>query len=44
MHLDVLKSVRELLHSADSGEKRNTTVTFSDFLLRSSCDKKAGDF
>ena len=42
--LSVPKSVRNLLHSADFGEKRNTTVTFSDSLLRFSCDKKAGNF
>ena len=43
-HLSVPKSVRKLLHLADFGEKRNTTVTFSDSLLRLSCDKKAGNF
>ena len=43
-HLSVPKSVQNLLHSADFGEKRNTTVTFSDSLLRLSCDKKAGIF
>lgn len=43
-HRSVSKSVRELLHSAYFGEKRNTTVTFSDFLLRLSCDKKARIF
>ncbi len=43
-HQNVPKSVRCLLHSADFGEKRNTTVTFSDCLLRLSCDKRAGFF
>ena len=43
-HLSVPKSVRKLLHSADFGEKRNTTVTFSDSLLRLSCDKSVGKF
>ena len=43
-HLSVSESVRNLLHSADFGEKRNTTVTFSDSLLRLSCDKRAGKF
>lgn len=43
-HLSVLKSVRKLLHLACFGEKRNTTVTFSDSLLHLSCDKKAGTF
>ena len=43
-HLSVSESVRKLLHSADFDEKRNTTVTFSDSLLRLSCDKKAGNF
>ena len=38
-HSSVPKSVRNLLHSADFREKRNTTVTFSDCLLRSSCGK-----
>ena len=42
--LSNLKSVRKLLHLACFGEKRNTTVTFSDSLLRLSCDKKAGNF
>ncbi len=42
--LSVLKSVRKLLHLACFGEKRNTTVTFSDFLLRLSCDEKTGKF
>ena len=39
-HQNAPKSVRYLLHSADFGEKRNTTVTFSDCLLRLSCDKR----
>ena len=43
-HQNVPKSVRCLLHSADFEEKRNTTVTFSDCLLRLSCDKRAGFF
>ena len=43
-HSSVSESVRNLLHSADFEEKRNTTVTFSDCLLRSSCDKRAGKF
>ena len=43
-HQIVLKSVRYLLHSAYFEEKRNTTVTFSNSLLRLSCDKKAGNF
>ena len=43
-HLSVRKSVRKLLHSAYFEEKRNTTVTFLDSLLRLSCDKKAGNF
>ena len=43
-HQNVPKSVRHLLHSADFVEKRNTTVTFSDCLLRLSCDKRAGIF
>ena len=43
-HQNVPKSVRYLLHSADFVEKRNTTVTFSDCLLRLSCDKRAGTF
>ena len=43
-HQNVPKSVRCLLHSADFEEKRNTTVTFSDSLLRLSCDKKARIF
>ena len=43
-HQNVPKSVRYLLHSADFVEKRNTTVTFSDCLLRLSCDKRAGIF
>ena len=38
-HSSVSESVRKLLHLADFGEKRNTTVTFSDCLLRSSCGK-----
>ena len=43
-HQNVPKSVRCLLHSANFEEKRNTTVTFSDYLLRLSCDKKARIF
>ena len=43
-HSSVPKSVRNLLHSADFGEKRNTTVTLSERLLRLSCDKSAGKF
>lgn len=43
-HQNVPKSVRYLLHSADFVEKRNTTVTFSDCLLRLSCDKRAEFF
>ena len=43
-HSSVPKSVRKLLHSADFGEKRNTTVTFSECLLRLSCDKSAVKF
>ena len=43
-HRSFLKSVHKLLHSACFGEKRNTTVTFSGFLLRLSCDKRAGIF
>ena len=43
-HQNVPKSVRYLLHSADFVEKRNTTVTFSDCLLRLSCDKRAEIF
>ena len=43
-HQNVPKSVRKLLHLACFGEKRNTTVTFSDSLLRLSCDKKARIF
>ena len=43
-HSSVSKSVRKLLHSADFREKRNTTVTLSDYLLRLSCDKRAGKF
>ena len=43
-HSSVSESVRELLHLADFDEKRNTTVTFSDRLLRLSCDKRAGNF
>ena len=43
-HQNVPKSVRYLLHSADFAEKRNTTVTFSDYLLRLSCDKRAEIF
>ena len=38
--LSVMKSVRKLLHLACFGEKRNTTVMFSDSLLRLSCDKR----
>ena len=40
-HQNVPKSVRRLLHSANLEGKRNTTVTFSDCLLRLSCDKRA---
>ena len=43
-HLSVQKSARKLLHSAYFEEKRNTTVTLSDSLLRLSCDKKTGNF
>ena len=43
-HLSVLRSVCKLLHSADFGKKCNTTVTFSDCLLRLGCDKSAGNF
>ena len=43
-HQNVPKSVRCLLHSADFEKKCNTTVTFSDSLLRLSCDKKARIF
>lgn len=43
-HRSVPKSVRKLLHLACFGEKRNTTVTFSDSLLRLSCDKKGENF
>ena len=43
-HSSVSESVQNLLHSADFGEKRNTTVTFSERLLRLSCDKSAGKF
>ena len=43
-HRSVPKSVRKLLHLTCFGEKRNTTVTFSDSLLRLSCDKKARIF
>lgn len=43
-HSSVSESVRNLLHLADFGEKRNTTVTFSERLLRLSCDKSAGKF
>ena len=43
-HQNVQKSVRYLLHSADFVEKRNTTVTFSDCLLRLSCDKRTEFF
>ena len=43
-HQNAPKSVRYLLYSADFGEKRNTTVTFSDCLLRLSFDKRAGFF
>ena len=43
-HQNIPKSVRCLLHSADFEEKRNTTVTLSDCLLRLSCDKRAGFF
>ena len=43
-HQNVPKSVQYLLHSVDFEEKRNTTVTFSDCLLRFGCDKSAGNF
>ena len=43
-HQNAPKSVRCLLHSADFGKKRNTTVTFLDCLLRLSCDKRAEIF
>ena len=43
-HQNVQKSVRYLLHSDDFAEKRNTTVTFSDSLLRLSYDKRAETF
>ena len=43
-HQNVPKSARCLLHSADFEEKRNTTVTFSDCLLRLSCGKRVGKF
>ena len=43
-HRSAPKSVRKLLHLTDFSEKRNTTVTLSDSLLRLSCDKKAGNF
>ena len=43
-HSSVPKSVRNLLHSADFGEKCNMTVTFSERLLRLSYDKSAGNF
>ena len=43
-HRSVPKSVRKLLHSACFDEKRNTTVTLLDDLLRLSCDKKARIF
>ena len=42
-HQNAPKSVRYLLHLADFAEKRNTTVTFSECLLRLSCDKRAGN-
>ena len=43
-HSSVSESVRKLLRLADFRGKRNTTVTLSDCLLRSSCDKRAGKF
>ena len=43
-HRNVQRSVRYLLHSADFVEKRNITVTFSECLLRLSCDKRAEIF
>ena len=43
-HQNVPKSVRCLLHSADFEKKCNTTVTFSDSLLRFSCDKRTEFF
>ena len=43
-HRNAPKSVRNLLHLADFREKRNTTVTLSEQLLRLSCDKSAGKF
>ena len=43
-HSSVSESVQNLLHSAYFGKKRNTTVTFSERLLRLSCDKSAGKF
>ena len=43
-HQNVPKSVQFLLHSADFEDKRNTTVTFSDYLLHLSCDERAGFF
>ena len=43
-HSSVSESVQKLLRSADFWEKRNTTVTLSEQLLRLSCDKKAGNF
>ena len=43
-HRNAPKSVRNLLHLADFREKRNITVTFSDCLLRLSCDKRAAIF
>ena len=43
-HSSVSESVQKLLRSADFWEKRNTTVTLSEQLLRLSCDKSAGKF
>ena len=43
-HQNIPKSVRNLLHSADFGKKRNITVTLSDCLLRLGCDKSAEIF
>lgn len=43
-HLSVLGSVYKLLHSACFGEKRNTTVTLSDCLLRFSYSKTVQKF
>ena len=43
-HQNAPKSVRYLLHLADFVEKRNTTVTFSDCLLRFSYSKTVRKF